>query len=54
LPPLDFKYAKSSAEVVNNGHTIQVNLADGGALNLDGVPLQAGAIPLHAPSEEKD
>src|SRR3954470_5034050 len=33
LPALDFKYTKSSAEVVNNGHTIQVNLAHGGVLN---------------------
>jgi carbonic anhydrase len=27
LPALDFKYTKSSAEVVNNGHTIQVILS---------------------------
>ena len=53
LPPLDFKYAKSSAEVVNNGHTIQVNLADGGVLNLDGVPYKLVQFHFHAPSEEK-
>ena len=53
LPPLDFKYAKSSAEVVNNGHTIQVNLVDGGVLNLDGVPYKLVQFHFHAPSEEK-
>ncbi len=53
LPALDFKYAKSGAEVVNNGHTIQVNLVDGGVLNLDGVPYKLVQFHFHAPSEEK-
>ena len=53
LPTLDFKYTKSSAEVVNNGHTIQVNLVDGGALNLDGVPYKLVQFHFHTPSEEK-
>ena len=53
LPALDFKYTKSSAEVVNNGHTIQVNLVDGGVLNLDGVPYRLVQFHFHAPSEEK-
>jgi len=53
LPALDFKYTKSSAEVVNNGHTIQVNLVDGGVLNLDGVPYGLVQFHFHAPSEEK-
>jgi carbonic anhydrase len=53
LPRLDFKYTKSSAEVVNNGHTIQVNLADGGVLSLDGVPFKLVQFHFHAPSEEK-
>ena len=53
LPALDFKYTKSSAEVVNNGHTIQVNLVDGGVLNLDGVPYKLVQFHFHAPSEEK-
>ncbi len=53
LPALDFQYAKSSAEVVNNGHTIQVSLASGGELNLDGVPYKLLQFHFHAPSEEK-
>jgi carbonic anhydrase len=53
LPALDFEYTKSSAEIVNNGHTIQVNLADGGVLNLDGVPYKLVQFHFHTPSEEE-
>src|SRR4051812_44061526 len=53
LPALDFRYAKSSAEVVNNGHTVQVNLAEGGVLNLEGVPYKLVQFHFHTPSEEK-
>jgi carbonic anhydrase len=53
LPALDFEYTKSSAEVVNNGHTIQVNLVNGGVLNLDGVPYKLVQFHFHTPSEEK-
>lgn len=53
LPALDFEYKKSSAEVVNNGHTIQVTPVDGGVLNLDGVPYKLVQFHFHAPSEEK-
>lgn len=51
LPALDFKYTASMAEVINNGHTIQVNLTDGGALNLDGVAYKLVQFHFHAPSE---
>ncbi|HSD39837.1 MAG TPA: carbonic anhydrase family protein [Rhodocyclaceae bacterium] len=53
LPALDFKYPDSGAEIVNNGHTIQVNLAEGGVLNLDGVPYKLVQFHFHTPSEEK-
>jgi carbonic anhydrase len=53
LPALDFAYAGGSAEVVNNGHTIQVDLNDGGTLTLDGVPYKLVQFHFHAPSEEK-
>ena len=53
MAPLDFKYAKSGAEVVNNGHTIQVNLADAGTLNLDGSAYKLLQFHFHTPSEEK-
>ena len=53
LPALDFHYLPSDAEVVNNGHTVQVNLADAGVLNLDGVPYKLVQFHFHAPSEER-
>ncbi len=53
LPALDFEYVQSGAEIVNNGHTVQVNLVDGGMLNLDGVPYKLVQFHFHTPSEEK-
>jgi len=53
LPALDFRYRNSAAEVVNNGHTIQVNLTDGGVLNLDGVAYKLVQFHFHSPSEEE-
>jgi len=53
LPALEFGYTKSGAEVVNNGHTIQVNLVDGGALTLEGVPYKLVQFHFHAPSENE-
>lgn len=53
LPALDFGYTGSSAEVVNNGHTIQVNLADAGALTIDGSTYKLVQFHFHTPSEEK-
>lgn len=53
LPALGLHYKTSGAEVVNNGHTIQVNLADGGVLDLDGVPYKLVQFHFHTPSEER-
>jgi carbonic anhydrase len=51
--PLDFNYKTSRGEVVNNGHSVQVNVADGGSLNLEGVPYKLVQFHFHTPSEEK-
>ena len=53
LPALDLHYKTSAAEIVNNGHTIQVNLSDAGALTIEGVPYQLVQFHFHTPSEEK-
>lgn len=53
LAPLAFGYTPSGAEVVNNGHTIQVNLTDAGVLTLDGVPYKLVQFHFHTPSEER-
>ena len=51
--PIDFGYAPGAAEVINNGHTIQVNLARGGSIKLDGVDYTLLQFHFHTPSEEK-
>lgn len=51
--PIDFGYAPGAAEVINNGHTIQVNLASGGTIKLDGVDYTLLQFHFHTPSEEK-
>lgn len=53
LAPLAFDYHATKGEEVNNGHTVQVNLADGGLLKLDGVPYKLVQFHFHTPSEER-
>ncbi|MFT3815031.1 MAG: carbonic anhydrase family protein [Acidovorax sp.] len=53
LPAIGFGYARSAAEVVNNGHTIQVNLDNGGTVQLASGSYQLVQFHFHAPSEEK-
>ncbi len=45
-------YKASDAELINNGHTIQVNLADGGLANLGGKDYKILQFHFHTPSEE--
>lgn len=53
LRPIGFDYAAGPAEVVNNGHTIQVNLPAAGSVNLGGDVYQLLQFHFHTPSEEK-
>jgi carbonic anhydrase len=53
LPPIAFNYAASPAEIVNNGHTIQVNLQSGGTIKLASGEYKLVQFHFHAPSEEK-
>ena len=52
LEPIVFAYAPSTAEVVNNGHTIQVNVANGGAIRIGAAEYKLVQFHFHAPSEE--
>jgi carbonic anhydrase len=52
LPPIGFAYAAAPAEVVNNGHTIQVNLPAGGSVGLPDGRYKLLQFHFHAPSEE--
>ena len=53
LPAIGFAYKVGAAEIVNNGHTIQVNPAAGGTLTLASGEYKLVQFHFHAPSEEK-
>lgn len=53
LAPLKMTYATPSAEIVNNGHTVQVNYQPGSTLMVDGRAFELKQFHFHAPSENK-
>jgi carbonic anhydrase len=50
-PAITFNYAANGTEVINNGHTIQVNFAAGSSISLRGVTYQLKQFHFHSPSE---
>lgn len=52
LPAIAFNYGQGAAEVVNNGHTIQVNLAAGGDVKVASGGYKLLQFHFHTPSEE--
>ena len=52
-PPLNLDYKKGSKEVVNNGHTIQVNVDAGDKLVVDGITFELKQFHFHSPSENR-
>ena len=53
LRPLKLDYRAGAAEIVNNGHTIQVNYAPGSTLAVDGRSYELKQFHFHAPSENR-
>ena len=53
LAPLEFSYPAGSAEVVNTGHTVQVNLPAGGTLKTGDGMANLLQFHFHTPSEER-
>ena len=53
LAPLDFSYVAGAAEVVNNGHTVQINLPAGGLLKAGDATSKLLQFHFHTPSEEE-
>lgn len=51
LPAIAFSYGTSSNEILNNGHTIQVNYAAGSKITVDGLEFELKQFHFHAPSE---
>lgn len=53
LAALGFRYVAGPAEVINNGHTVQVNVAPGGVLSSGDGEASLLQFHFHTPSEEK-
>ncbi|MFI8615235.1 carbonic anhydrase [Acidovorax sp. NPDC077693] len=52
LPALDFQYTPAAPTLLNNGHTVQVNMPAGSKLVVDGKPMELLQFHFHTPSEE--
>jgi carbonic anhydrase len=53
LPPIKFNYQPSALNIIDNGHTIQVNYAPGSFIVVGGVRWELVQFHFHHPSEEK-
>lgn len=51
LTALDLQYKTGSQSIINNGHTVQVNIADGSVLKIDGADYKLKQFHFHVPSE---
>jgi carbonic anhydrase len=53
LKPLEFKYSPGAREIVNTGHTIQINYAPGSAFIFENQYFLLTQFHFHAPSENR-
>lgn len=53
LEPVRFEYQASRFAVVDNGHTVQVNLAPGNLIDVGGKRFELQQFHFHRPSEER-
>lgn len=53
LPKLEFHYAPSPLHIINNGHTIQVNMDPGSTLKIGDKSYTLVQFHFHTPSEER-
>lgn len=53
LDPIGFNYTPGAAEIINNGHTVQVNLDSGGSIHLASGDFKLVQFHFHTPSEER-
>src|SRR5687767_9593704 len=51
LANITFDYRPAPLEIVNNGHTVQVNYTPGSLISLDGKTFELRQFHFHAPSE---
>jgi carbonic anhydrase len=53
LKPLKLVYRPGAVDIVNNGHTVQVNYAPGSTLDVNGRSFELKQFHFHAPSENR-
>ena len=53
LPPIVFAYKAIPLSIIDNGHTIQVNAAGAGGIQVEGEDFELLQFHFHKPSEEK-
>ncbi|MDZ7589351.1 MAG: carbonic anhydrase family protein [Rubrivivax sp.] len=53
MKPVQFGYEAGGAEVLNNGHTIQVNYDAGSGITVDGIRFDLKQFHFHSPSENR-
>ena len=51
LEALTLSYTKASKEILNNGHTVQVNIEAGNNMVVDGISFELKQFHFHTPSE---
>src|SRR5262249_22013849 len=49
--PITFRYKPTAATIIDNGHTLQVNLAPGNTIEIEGKSYALLQFHFHAPSE---
>jgi carbonic anhydrase len=49
--PITFNYTTDASEILNNGHTVQANIAAGSSITVDGTEFQLKQFHFHTPSE---
>lgn len=53
LEPVEFNYDAGSTQILNNGHTVQVNTAPGSSIVVDGIEFELKQFHFHVPSENQ-
>lgn len=53
LEKIKFNYTTNASGVINNGHTIQVNVKDGSSITIDGIQFDLKQFHFHTPSENE-
>ena len=51
LDPIKFNYTTRASAVINNGHTIKVDVKDGSSIEIDGIIFDLKQFHFHTPSE---